>query len=215
VKVTIHQPDLLPYSGFWFKMATCDAFILSVHDQFQKHGYQRRVTMRGTWCSHQLVGKPSMVPINTVEVAEGWQQRIVDVIRGRYAGAAFFDSRGRELSERILASTGTLLHEVNIAMIEIVRDMLGIETPLTVTAPPVEAGTERLIEQVKMVGGTAYLAGQGGRAYMGDDPEGRFAEEGLELLWSDHQHSTGDSIVTLLMDEADPMENVLRQAVEA
>ena len=24
VKVTIHQPDLLPYSGFWFKMATCD-----------------------------------------------------------------------------------------------------------------------------------------------------------------------------------------------
>ena len=87
MKVTIHQPDLLPYSGFWFKMATCDTFILSVHDQFQKHGYQRRVTMRDSWCSHQLVGKPSMVPINTVEVADGWQSRIADVIRGRYAGA--------------------------------------------------------------------------------------------------------------------------------
>ena len=79
MKVTIHQPDLLPYSGFWFKMATCETFILSVHDQFQKHGYQRRVKMRDAWCSHQLVGKPALVPINTIEVAEGWQQRIADV----------------------------------------------------------------------------------------------------------------------------------------
>ncbi|MFC7361097.1 WbqC family protein [Nocardioides astragali] len=212
MKVTIHQPDLLPYSGFWFKMATCDAFVLSVHDQFQKHGYQRRVTMRGAWCSHQLVGKPSMVPINTVEVADGWQQRIVDVIKGRYAGAPFLESRGSELFERILASEGRLLHEVNISMIEIVRDMLDISTPLVVTEPPVEAGTERLIEQVRMVGGTAYLAGQGGRAYMGDDPEGRFAAAGLDLLWSQHQRSTDDSIVTLLMDEPDPMDHVLRQA---
>ena len=59
MKVTIHQPDLLPYCGFWFKMATCDAFIVAVHDQFQKHGYQRRVKMRDAWCSHQLVGKPA------------------------------------------------------------------------------------------------------------------------------------------------------------
>lgn len=212
MKVTIHQPDLLPYSGFWFKMATCDTFILSVHDQFQKHGYQRRVKMRDAWCSHQLVGKPALVPINTVEVAEGWQQRIADVIRGRYTGAKYFTTRGTELVDGILASEGRMLDEVNISMIEVVRDMLGIETPLVVTEPPTKAATERLIEQVQMVGGTAYLAGQGGKAYMGDDPEGRFAEEGLELLWSDHQHTTGDSIVSVLMDEDDPMEVVLRTA---
>ena len=209
MKVTIHQPDLLPYSGFWFKMATCDTFILSVHDQFQKHGYQRRVTMRGTWCSHQLVGKPSMVPINTVEVADGWQNRIVDAIRGRYAGARYFDSRGTELVERILASEGRMLDEVNIAMIEIVRDMLGIATPLVVTEPPTKAATERLIEQVQMVGGSSYLAGQGGKSYMGVDAPERFAEAGLDLLWSDHRPVTGDSIVTLLMDEDDPMDCVL------
>lgn len=211
MKVTIHQPDLLPYSGFWFKMATCDAFILSVHDQFQKHGYQRRVTMRGAWCSHQLVGKPSMVPINTVQVAEGWQQRMVDVIQGRYAGATYFESRGRELMERIVTSEGSLLHEVNIAMIEIVRDMIGITTPLVVTDPPRLAATERLIEQVKMVGGATYLAGQGGRAYMGERPEARFATDGVELLWSQHQHVSGDSIVSVLMDEPDPMAIILRE----
>lgn len=210
MKVTIHQPDLLPYSGFWFKMATCDAFVLSVHDQFQKHGYQRRVRMRDAWCSHQLVGKPSLVPINEVEVAEGWQQRLADVVRGRYTGSRHYATRGKELVDGILSCEGRMLDEVNISMIELVRGMLGIETRLVVTDPPEQAATERLIEQVRMVGGTAYLAGQGGKAYMGDDPEARFAEEGLELLWSDHQHTTGDSIVSVLMDEDDPMEVVLR-----
>ena len=212
MRVTIHQPDLLPYSGFWFKMATSDAFILSVHDQFQKHGYQRRVTMRDAWCSHQLVGRPSLVPINTVEVADGWQQRIVDVIRGRYAGAPYFATRGAELVERILACEGRMLDAVNISMIEVVREMLGIETPLVVTEPPSLAATQRLIEQVRMVGGTTYLAGPGGRAYMGDDAEAVFADAGLGLEWSDHQQSTGDSIVTVLMDHDDPMETVLRRS---
>jgi len=59
--VSIHQPDLLPYSGFWFKTAVSDVFVVARHDQFQKHGYQRRVAMRESWVSHQLVGKPSLV----------------------------------------------------------------------------------------------------------------------------------------------------------
>ena len=142
--------------------------------------------------------------------AEGWQGRIADVIRGRYAGAAHFNSRGNELVDRILASKGRLLNEVNTAMIEVVRDMLGITTPLLVTEPPKEVAVQRLIEQVAMVGGATYLAGQGGRAYMGDEPETRFAEAGLELVWSDHQHTTGDSIVTLLLDYDEPMELVLK-----
>ena len=210
MRVTIHQPDLLPYSGFWFKMATSDVFILSVHDQFQKHGYQRRVKMRDSWCSHQLVGKPALVPINTIEVAEGWQTRITDVVRGRYAGSRYFSTRGADLIERIAGCEGRMLDEVNIAMIHVVRDMLGISTPLVVTDPPTLAGAERLIEQVQMVGGTSYLAGSGGRAYMGDDPEALFASSGLELEWSQHSHGTGDSIVTVLMDADDPMDLVLR-----
>lgn len=212
MKVTIHQPDLLPYSGFFFKMATCDAFIVSRHDQFQKHGYQRRVRMRGSWCSHQLVGQPSLVPINTVVVAAGWQQRIVDVIRGRYAGAPRWRSRGVDLCERILACRGELLDEVNIEMIEVVRDMLGIRTPLLVTGPPRGSGVERLIEQVAMVGGTEYLAGAGGAAYMGEDAEERFAAAGIKLSWSTHRHTTPDSIVSGLLDDDDPLVNVLRSA---
>jgi WbqC-like protein family len=210
VKVAIHQPDLLPYSGFWFKMATSDVFVVAVHDQFQKHGYQRRVMMRDSWCSHQLVGKPSLVPIDSIEVAPGWQSRIVNVIRGRYARARHFPTRGEELVARIEAASGTRLDEVNLAMIRILCDLLGIDTELVITDPPQGAGIDRLIEEVAMVGGTSYLSGAGGAAYLGEDATERFRHHGIELLWSTHEMSTGDSIVSVLMDEEDPMEVVLR-----
>lgn len=209
--VAIHQPDLLPYSGFWFKMATSDAFVLAVHDQLQKHGYQRRVRMRQSWVSHQLVGKPSLVPISAVEVQPGWQGRLCDAIRGRYTGARHFRTRGAELLAHIDAAEGASLVEVNGALIGVVRELLGITTALLTTAPPVHAGVDRLIEQVTAVGGTAYLSGTGGSAYMGENAPARFAAAGIELRWSDHEMTTGDSIVSVLMDADDPMGVVLRR----
>ncbi len=215
MKVAIHQPDLLPYSGFWFKMATSDAFVLARHDQFQKHGYQRRVMMRGSWVSHQLVGKPALVPIATIHVQPGWQERLADAIRGRYAGARHFRTRGRDLIDRIHLARGERLDEVNMALIEVVREMLGITTPLLLTPPPISAGVERLIEQVRAVGGTTYLSGTGATAYMGPEAADRFASAGIELAWSDHALTTGDSIVTVLMDEDDPMSTVLARHAPA
>lgn len=211
MRIAIHQPDLLPYSGFWYKMAVADGFIIAKHDQFQKHGYQRRVTMREAWCSHVLVGKPALVPITDVEVAAGWQQHLVNNIRGRYAKAAHFPTRGRELCDRILASSGERLDEVNLALIEHVREMLGITTPLLFTEPPTGQRGPRLIQQVLAVGGDAYLSGSGGAAYLGDGATDEFAAAGIALEWSAHEALTGDSIVTVLLDYDDPMAVVLNE----
>ena len=211
VLVAIHQPDFLPYSGFWFKMAEADRFVLAMHDQFQKHGYQRRVRMRATWVSHQLVGKPALCPISEVVVQTGWQGRLVDAIRGRYATARYWRDRGAVLCDAITACQGDSLVEVNVALIEVIRPMLGIATPMVVTAPPLGQGVDRLVEVVSAVGGTSYLSGAGGRAYMGERPESRFAERGIDLRWSTHSPLTGDSIVTVILDHDDPAETVRRR----
>jgi len=36
MRVAVHQPDLLPWSGFWFKMINCDRFVVAVHDQLRR-----------------------------------------------------------------------------------------------------------------------------------------------------------------------------------
>lgn len=214
MRVAIHQPDLLPYSGFWYKMARSDAFVVASHDQFKKYGYQRRVRMRDTWCSIPLVGKPGITPIDTITVMDGWQQVLVDGISGRYRAAPHWRDRGRDLIERIgaLDVPGDRLDHVNLALIELIRDVLGITTPLLHTDPPVHNGPPRLVEQVLAVGGDEYLSGAGGSAYLGEDAQDYFAEHGIRLLWSPHEHLTGDSIVSVILDHDDPMEVVLRES---
>lgn len=213
MRVAIHQPDLLPYTGFFYKMAISDAFVVARHDQFKKYGYQRRARMRGTWCSIPLVGKPGVTPITTVTAMPGWQKVLVDGIGGRYHGARHWSTRGQELVGRIAALDvpGDALDAVNLALMEVVRDMLGIRTPLLFTEPPTVNGPPRLIEQVLAVGGDVYLSGSGGAAYLGEDAPAYFAAHGITLEWSRHQHTTGDSIVTALLDDDDPMATVLRE----
>lgn len=216
MRVAIHQPDLLPWSGFWFKMVNCDTFVLAVHDQLQKHWVQRRVMMRETWVTLPLVGKPHLVPINTVDVKEGWQRHLADSIRGRYVGARHWKDRGPDLVERILAVEGSNLAEINIALLHIVRDLLGITTELVVSAPPQEAGLDRVLEVLQDVGATSYLSGTGARDYIRDEGEAKFRALGIDLVWSDHAKTTGDSVVTLFMDYDDPMEIIhLRHAPES
>lgn len=212
MRVAIHQPDLLPWSGFWFKMVNSDAFVLAVHDQLQKHWVQRRVMMRETWVTLPLVGKPHLVPINTVEVKDGWQDHLVDSIRGRYVGARHWKDRGGEILDRISSVQGSNLAQINIALIEHVRDMLGITTRLIVPDPPEHAGLERVLEVLQAVGATSYLSGTGARDYIRDEGQRRFDDLGIELVWSDHLKTTGDSIVTVFMDYDDPMEVIAARA---
>jgi hypothetical protein len=206
VRVAVHQPDLLPWSGFWFKMVNCDRFVVAVHDQLQKHWVQRRVMMRETWVTLPLVGKPRLIPITDVEVKDGWQHHLADSITGRYVGARHWKDRGPDLLERILAVEGSMLSDINLALIDVGRDLLGITTEVVVTEPPKRAGVDRVIEQCEMAGATSYLSGTGARGYIDAAAEERFREHGIELAWSDHQKTSGDSFVTLLMDYDDPME---------
>lgn len=212
MRVAIHQPDLLPWSGFWFKMANVDLFVLAVHDQLQKHWVQRRVTMRDTWVTLPLVGKPHLVPINSVEVKPGWADHLDSSIRGRYARARHWRDRGPDVLERIHAAGHlTNLAEINTTLIRSFAEVLGITTELVVTDPPREKGLERVLEVLQQVGATSYLSGTGARDYIRDEGERRFRELGIDLVWSDHEKTTGDSIVTLLMDEDDPMEIVRKR----
>lgn len=213
MRVAIHQPDLLPWSGFWFKMIHCDLFVLAVHDQLQKHWVQRRVKMRDTWVTLPLVGKPHLVPINTVEVKEGWQEHLANSIRGRYVGARHWKERGPDLIDRITAVEGSNLADINIKLLHVVRDVLGITTEMVVSEPPTAAGLDRVLEVLQAVGATSYLSGTGARDYIRDEGEQRFADLGIDLVWSDHAKTTGDSIVTVLMDYDDPMDIIGRRGI--
>ena len=212
MKVAIHQPDLLPWPGFWFKMVNCDLFVLAVHDQLQKHWVQRRVMMRETWVTLPLETKPHLIPINETLVKPGWQDHLESSITGRYRNARHWKDRSGDVLEMIHAVDSHNLAEINHQLIMSMRDYLGITTEVVVTEPPKAKAADRVLEQLQMVGATSYLSGTGAKDYLGEEAQAKFREAGIGLEFSDHHKTTGDSIVTVIMDHDDPMEIVSKAA---
>ena len=208
--LTTHQADLLPYSGFWFKMAKADLFDLKIYDQFQPRGYQRRVRMRGTWASIPVVNCPSRVRICDVRIRpEDARRALTDAIVGRYRGARNWHHMGKALLDILERTRTEHLWQFNLELLLGVRELLGLTTPIAIGLPPQGRGSVGLVSVLRRYGAETYLAGVGGRAYMGDCAE--FREAGIDVRWSTHKPATGDSIVSVLMDYDDPLAVVLAE----
>jgi len=210
-----HQPDLLPYSGFWYKMHHASVFDLKIWDQYVNRGYQRRVTMRDEWATIPLEPGSSRDPINVKRLKPEAQGVLADTIRHRYLvvkRAKFWDTYGERLCDEILSIKTDQLWNLNFQLILVVRDILGIETPITFGRPVREGlkGSEGLISaMLAFPKPLTYLSGTGARTYMGDCQE--FKDHHIPVIWSRHQPTTGDSIVSVLMDYEDPLAIVLKE----
>lgn len=212
---TAHQPDLLPYSGFWYKMAQADIFDLKIFDQIQgKPGYQRRVKMRDQW-----VGMPVQSPSSTSLIIECTVEpvvaagRLIEGIAAAYKNAPNWTNYGPDLCDVLMDNGAVYLWQFNLNLILHVRYLLGITTPIGIGVPHKGRGSEGIVETIKAYpGADMYISGEGGRSYMGDCKE--FTDAGIDVVFSKHKAVTGDSILTVLMDYDDPMAYVMAEHEE-
>lgn len=207
----MHQPDLLPYSGFWHKMAKADVFEVGIHYQFLRRGYQRRVRMRGQWANVPVVGQPTRDLIKDVRIdPTSAPAHLAATIVGRYAGARYWKLRGPDLVDLVRQVRCDHLWQLNLHLILGVRDLLGITTPVAVGSPLKGTKSEAIVHALQQYGGvTTHLSGPGARVYMGEGRE--FSDAGIELRFTRHAPVTGDSIVSVLMDYRDPLDVVLSE----
>ena len=183
MKVAIHQPNFLPWCGWFAKLDACDVFILLDDAQMSKGSYVSRTRIRSKDGEHWLT-VPTRVHdaprIADVEIAAGnWTKKHLATLQQTYAKAPFVDQVMRIL-EPIYAAAGTNLSDFNRRLIGAVAAYLGIDKPMHLSSSfDVRAASDdRLIELIRKVGGTQYISGRGGSNYQ--DPA-KFAAAGIEL----------------------------------
>jgi len=181
--VAIHQPNYLPYLGFFHKMALADTFILYDTAQFSRNDFHNRNRIKTPEGSSLLTvpfKRRGLLPIRAIEIdsAGGWNLKHWKAVNANYARAAHFVSYREEL-KKMYEEVSTQLASVNEKFIRWIAGEWGIQPRILNASDP----SERLAHMVREVGGDTYVSGVGGLEYLA---AGAF--RGLNLLLQDFRH---------------------------
>jgi hypothetical protein len=189
-----HQPNYLPYLGFFDKLRRSDIFIIEDNVQFERQGFTNRnriMTSDGVrWLSvpTEHANKPLM--INEVKIAnEGepdWESRHWLTLKHSYCKAPYW-AEFSQFFEDTYSRKWTLLIDLNIHLIKGIMNFLKIDKPLVMGSSLGSHGkkTELIVAQCKEVGADTQLAGNGCREYIDNK---RFEQEGIKLTFQEFNH---------------------------
>jgi hypothetical protein len=188
--VAIHQPNFLPWLGWWNKLARADVLVLLDDVQFPKKGatYMNRVQLlvagEAAWVTVPIVRAYSglrTVAEMRIDSERPWRDKLLGTLRAAYGRAPHFADTMALLEPLILDPTDGLAG-FNERALRAVGQHLGLPTDRFARSselPSSGQATERLVSLVRAVGGTGYLAGGGAAGYQQDQ---LFTEARLDLV---------------------------------
>ncbi len=223
--LSVHQPQYLPWLGYFDKVAAGDLFVFLDLPQYKKREFQNRNRIKGPqgeiWLTVPVLSKGKFEQsLRDVEIdnTQAWQRSHWGSLSLHLKKAPYWAQYSPGL-ETFYKRRWDKLSDLNLEMTVWFFEQLGIKTPWKIESQigTTTESTERLIELCKKTGAQGYLSGSGGKEYM---DEARFQQEGLSLSYQQYTHPTyaqgyGDflptmSVVDLLMNVGPDSLAVLR-----
>lgn len=193
--VAIHQPNFIPWLGYFYKIAQADIFVLLDNVQFPKESPAGRNYIKGKNGEKVLlsvsVKKSDGAFQNyneiTIEYGSKWAIKHLNQIKDAYIKAPFFNTYFPEI-EMILKAKFNSLADLNIELIRFAIKHLNIKTRIEI-ASTFDNGllgvkNDRNLNICLHFGATKYLSGQGAKKY--NDPN-LYDNAKIELVYSDYQ----------------------------
>lgn len=192
----IHQPNYLPWLGYFHKIALSDVFVFYDTTQYTKGDYRNRNTIKGSNGPIQLTLPVSFSLWQTIAEVT-FQKKILwkhlKTILQAYAKAPYFDEYKDALTE-IYSFTWDNLSEFNIYMTRKICELLWIETKFIVLSETdfdlQSQSTQALIDICKYVWANKYVVGWDA-GYMDND---LIIENDIELVYQNFTHPSYDQL---------------------
>ncbi len=203
-----HQPNFIPYLGFFDKLNQSDVFIIRDEVLFVEKDYHHRNRIRIN--SVDNINNPQFkwikVPVNPINdyikhvsinkdfryKDRRWRDQILHDIRVNYDKAPFFDRFFPKFEEIFLDHDEKLIH-LNMDIINLLKNAFGIKTRVVMASDfglkpeyyDKSDAAEDLVNLCKAVNANVYLSGEGGKVYLNLEP---FEREGIEVRFQDYNH---------------------------
>lgn len=196
MKVTIHQPEHLPWLGFFNKAVNCDVFVLLDTVQYEKNYFQNRNQIISScssgkeWLTVPVKKGPhtELICEKLVAFNEKTKRRYINQIDRAYSSYPFYKKHIGQIKE-ILNNDETFLSKININLIKYFFDSLGINCELLIASdlslPVSDPGGIINYHICKSLGATTYLSGASGKNYLIEEP---FQKSQINIEYQNFKH---------------------------
>lgn len=210
--VAMHQPNFIPYLGFFDKMLRADAFVIRDEVLFVNKDFHQRNRIRingnnnlnnpqSKWIKVPVIEKPDY--IRDIEIRKGalsggrqWNLQVLHDIEASYKGAGFFEKYYPKLKDILLEPDNRLI-DLNLRIIRFLMESFNIDKEIVIASSlglkdegyAKTDASEDIVKICKAVGADSYLSGAGGKNYLNCEP---FQREGVELQFQEYIHPRYD-----------------------
>ncbi len=191
--LAVIQPSYFPWLGYFDQIARSDVFVFYDDVQYDKNGWRNRNLIKTSqgpvWLSVPVLksGRTHQ-PINKVEIDQRgpWARKHIKTIAQTYAKAPYLNAVIDRL-QPVLERRWHFLSDLNIEIIEVLCQMIGITTPLYRSSALHIDGDRngRLIALCNHFKVINYLSGNAAQTYL---DVSRFEKSGLSVTWQNYRH---------------------------
>lgn len=191
--IAIHQPNYLPWPGYFYKINQVDEFVILDHVDILSGGagaITNRTRLKGPDGSVLLT-----VPVRNdhkkinevvIDYSRNWPQKHLNSFISLYRKAPYFDQYFPDI-QAILLNPPSLLSELNTTFIHQLCRWLDIATPIVLSSSLDHKDLHKsalLVRICRLRQAQRYLSGNGARKY---NDEALFTEAGIRLSYSSFQ----------------------------
>lgn len=190
--IGIHQPNFIPWLGFFNKIVSSDVFVILDNVDYQS-GNANSITNRTKIKTAQgelFISVPvkknvesKLIKDCAIDNNQPWQKKMLKTIQLNYTKAKFH-SEIFSLLENVLSAKHELLCNLNVELIKLFCEKLKITTPILLASEMSLSSDEknnRIIEICKSQSATIYQSGSGARKY---NDENLFSQNNIQLRYT-------------------------------
>ena len=195
ITISIHQPNYIPWLGFFNKLLLSNTYVVFDDVQFPRgKDYANRNQIKTnngkTWLTVPVIGKSNLKPWNQIEINKnGWVDKHLANIESFYRKTPYFD-KYYPMIKVIYNQNHNLLIDLNLDLIICFLgflDKTDINIILSSDIKTKLTGLDKILYILKNQKATHYISGSGdgSKRYINEQI---FKDNNIELIWQNYQH---------------------------
>lgn len=173
-KIFIHQPDFLPWIGFFQKLKKSSTYVILDDVQFIRRGWINRdqiiVNNQLQWITIPVHSKgkyKELIKNIRINYETDWPKKILKILQHNYSSAPFYDLHIGKL-EKIFNKKYEFLIDLNLDLIKYVMNHFKIKTNLILSSKLGAKGhkSEKILNILLNLKSNFYITGLGSKNYL-------------------------------------------------